>query len=282
MNESPSTSEAVPAKIDAPRGAPRPATRLSHRCAVELVLARMREDAAAPLRLDEMAATARVSRFHFNHLFRQVTGATPRQFQTALRLQAAARLLLGGDRSVTDICFDVGYESLGSFVTRFTATFGLAPQRLRRLAPSLARPLGELLGGLSARRFFEPAGGPPGPRGDLDAGSFAGLIFVGLFRQRIAAAAPLSCTLLARAGTYLLPPPPEGRYYAMAVGLAPERPAIDLLFGDDLPRGATGSPWAYRRGGADLPPLRLRPPEPIDPPIQLGLPRLFRLAGGAT
>jgi AraC family transcriptional regulator len=273
MHEEIAAQESEPLVYVAPE--PRPATFLARRCAVEMVLARMRENPGAPLRLGEMAELARVSRFHFNHLFRQVTGLSPRQFQTALRLREAARLLLRGRSSVTRICFDLGYESLGSFVTRFTQTFGLPPRRLRRWSALLEQPLGRLLPGAPA------AADSAGPVGELDSGGFSGLIFLGLFRQRLPAA-PAACMLLHGSGAFSLPSPPDGRYYPMAVGLPAGRPAIDLLLGDDLPRGASQSSFPWRAASpARLPPISLRPPETIDPPINFHLSALLRLAGAS-
>lgn len=257
------------------RPEPRPATILVHREAVEKVLEHLRERPGDPLLLDEMAELARMSRFHFNHRFRQITGLSPRQFQTALRLQASLHLLLTTALSVTEVCLAVGYESLGSFITLFTTTFGLAPQRLRGLAPSLEVPLGELLRGCS--RDFGHLAIPDGPQGRIEAGDFDGLVFVGLFARRLPTAAPAACTLLTHPGPYVLPAPAEGRYFLMSAGLAPTRPVRDLLLADDLPRAATAAAWHCRPGkDTELPTLRLRPPEKIDPPIQLVLPLLLR------
>src|SRR4051812_22548039 len=114
----------------------------------------MRAHPGVPLHLSDMAMLAGVSRSHFDRLFRSVTALSPRQFQTAIRLHAATRLLLTTARSVIDICFEVGYESLGSFVTKFIDTFGLPPQRLRTSAASLYRlrspwPRADILANLS-------------------------------------------------------------------------------------------------------------------------------------
>src|SRR5262249_33072885 len=69
--------------------------------------------------LENGAKEACLSPFHFNRLFAQVFGETPHEFVTRMRVEEAKRLLLAGDRSVTEICFDIGYESLGSFSARF-------------------------------------------------------------------------------------------------------------------------------------------------------------------
>ena len=253
------------------RAAPRMTTRTAYRSAVESVVARMRASADAQLNLAEMAATAGVSRCHFDRLFRAVTSLSPRQFQTALRLHAATRLLLTTDRSVTDVCFDVGYESLGSFVTKFTATFGLPPQRLRQLASAFDQPLARI-----APAIQQP---PPCPRiiGRVDAPrGVDGIVFVGLFHKRIADEAPAGCAILPRPGPFALASPPDGRYHALAIAVSPSQRAIDILLDDARPRAATTQPVSIWGGAAEVIVLTLRAPEPIDPPVNLILPLLLR------
>lgn len=84
--------------------------------------------------LEGAARQADLSPFYFNRLFTQVFGETPHEFVTRLRIERAKRLLLVDHESVTDICFDVGYESLGSFSTRFHSLTGLSPAAFRREA----------------------------------------------------------------------------------------------------------------------------------------------------
>jgi hypothetical protein len=197
---------------------------------------------------------------------------SPRQFQTALRLHAASRLLLTTDRSVTDVCFDVGYESLGSFVTKFTATFGVPPQRLRQLAAALDQPLSRI-----APVVQLP---PPHPRisGIVEAPfGIDGIVFVGLFHERIADEAPAGCAILPRPGPFALASPPDGRYHALAIAVRPTQRAIDILLDDGRPRAATSHPVHVRGGTAEEIALLLRAPEPIDPPVNLVLPLLLRL-----
>ena len=241
-------------------------TKRAYRAAVETVIARMRESADAPLNLAEMAETAGVSRSHFDRVFRHVTGLSPRRFQTALRLHAATRLLLTTDRSVTEVCFDVGYESLGSFITKFTATFGVSPQRLRQIADQFDQPLA----GVSLMQGHDI-------RGRITAVDFHGIVFVGLFAERIADESPMSCAILRTPGAFALAAPPDGRYHAMAIGMRPEQRAIDVLLDDALPRAAR--PVHVVNGAAEDISLALRAPDPIDPPVNLTLPLLLRLAG---
>ncbi len=72
--------------------------------------------------LADAAAAAGLSPFYFHRLFAAAFSETPHEFVTRLRIDHAKKLLLAGNHSVTDICFDAGYESLGSFSSRFHST----------------------------------------------------------------------------------------------------------------------------------------------------------------
>jgi AraC-like DNA-binding protein len=84
--------------------------------------------------LENAAKCACLSPFHFNRVFARAFGETPHEFVTRRRVEEAKRLLLAENCSVTDICFDVGYESLGSFSARFRSLTGLSPSEFRREA----------------------------------------------------------------------------------------------------------------------------------------------------
>ena len=100
---------------------PHPARHLLR--AKDLVDARYRE----PLDVAQLARAARLSRAHFSREFRRAFGETPHQYLLTRRLERAAALLRNTDRSVADICFTVGLQSVGSFTTSFGRTFGLVP-----------------------------------------------------------------------------------------------------------------------------------------------------------
>src|SRR5215211_8257105 len=112
----------------------RPSTIAAHHEAVERVIRVMHDRLDEPLTLSEMSRIAYISPCHFNRIFRQITGIPPNQYFYALRLETAKRLLLTTSTSVTDVCFDVGYNSLGTFIRRFTGLVGLSPSRFRSLA----------------------------------------------------------------------------------------------------------------------------------------------------
>ena len=91
-----------------------------------------------PLGVDDMAAAAGLSRAHFSREFRAAFGESPHAYLLTRRLERAASLLRMTDRSIADICFSVGLQSVGSFTTSFTRTFGMSPAAYRAAFPPAA------------------------------------------------------------------------------------------------------------------------------------------------
>jgi AraC-like DNA-binding protein len=87
------------------------------------------------IRVSDMASVAGLSRAHFSKAFVAAFGETPHQYLLTRRLERAAALLRGTDRTVTDICFLVGLESVGSFTTSFGRMFGMSPTAYRAAHP---------------------------------------------------------------------------------------------------------------------------------------------------
>jgi AraC-like DNA-binding protein len=95
-----------------------------------------------PLGVHDMARAAGLSRAHFSREFRRAFGESPHAYLLTRRLERAAAMLRSTDRSVTDICFSVGLQSLGSFTTSFTRTYGVSPTAYRvRFPPAAERAL---------------------------------------------------------------------------------------------------------------------------------------------
>src|SRR5213078_3893274 len=84
-----------------------------------------------PLGVDDLAGAAGLSRAHFSRQFRRAFGEPPHAYLLTRRLERAAALLRSTDRSVADICFSVGLQSVGSFTTSFGRTFGVTPTAYR-------------------------------------------------------------------------------------------------------------------------------------------------------
>ena len=91
-----------------------------------------------PLGVDDMASAAGLSRAHFSREFRRAFGESPHAYLLTRRLERAAALLRTTDRSVADVCFSVGLQSVGSFTTSFTRSYGVSPTAYRAAFPPAA------------------------------------------------------------------------------------------------------------------------------------------------
>jgi AraC-like DNA-binding protein len=95
-----------------------------------------------PIDLERIAAEAELSRFHFLRLFKNAFGETPHAYVTRCRLERAMELLARTDLPVTQVCFEVGFSSLGSFSAWFSRHVGRSPDRFRRRwVPALPQPI---------------------------------------------------------------------------------------------------------------------------------------------
>jgi AraC-like DNA-binding protein len=88
-----------------------------------------------PLGVDDLARAAGLSRAHFSREFRRAFGESPHAYLLTRRLERAAALLRGTDRSVMEICLAVGLQGVGSFTTSFTRTYGVSPTVYRARFP---------------------------------------------------------------------------------------------------------------------------------------------------
>lgn len=128
----------APATRAAPTAAPRvPAEIVVHlRRARDLIDRRFDE----PLDLERLAAAAGFSRYHFARSFRAAYGETPAAYLTRRRIERAKQLLAGANLTVTEVCHLVGFQSLGSFSTRFSELVGVPPSGYRRRAVERGGP----------------------------------------------------------------------------------------------------------------------------------------------
>ena len=86
-----------------------------------------------PIDLDAVSKKAFLSRFHFHRLFTRIYQRTPHQYIRQKRL-IKAKELLEQNKPVTDVCNEVGFESIGSFSVLFKKEIGFAPQYYRNMA----------------------------------------------------------------------------------------------------------------------------------------------------
>ena len=92
-----------------------------------------------PLDVGDLARAACLSRAHFSREFLRTFGESPHAYLLTRRLERAAAMLRTTDRSVADICFSVGAQSVGSFTTTFTRSYGMSPTAYRTTFPPAAR-----------------------------------------------------------------------------------------------------------------------------------------------
>ena len=95
---------------------------------------------AQPLDVPALARVAHVSPAHFSRQFRDTFGETPHRYLQRRRVERALYLLRCTDRSITDVCFDVGFASLGTFSKTFHLIVGESPTEYRRRGEVIAVP----------------------------------------------------------------------------------------------------------------------------------------------
>lgn len=110
----------------------------SHARRIARAVAILRADYAKPVPIKRLADAAGMSRSGFHQHFRAITSLTPLQFQKQLRLIEARRLLLSSGRTISQVAFDVGYESASQFSREYTRMYGRPPSSDRWAAS--ARP----------------------------------------------------------------------------------------------------------------------------------------------
>jgi AraC-like DNA-binding protein len=93
---------------------------------------RIDRDFAQPLDVEALARGVHMSAGHLSRQFRLAYGESPYSYLMTRRIERAMALLRRGDRSVTEVCFEVGCASLGTFSTRFTELVGMTPSAYRR------------------------------------------------------------------------------------------------------------------------------------------------------
>jgi AraC family transcriptional regulator len=254
----------------------RPSTTAGYLHAVERVIDVMHRRMTEDWTLESLAELAWMSSYHFNRIFHRMTGLPPCQFLAALRLERAKRLLLTTERSVTEICFEVGYASLGSFTSRFTQMVGLSPTQLRLLSQGFCQ--GEAPE-ISSCLFPEPSAEATVLRGKVEPGAGVGNgpIFVGLFPHPVPQSRPLGCTMATAPGPYALEVPGEGRYFLLAARWPDSKQPLEQLL-DAGPReavAAAGPIVVDRNGIHGNCDLELRQRTPFDPPLLVALPLLL-------
>ena len=111
---------------------PTTAQSLSDLARLRRVRDRIDREYAQPLDVEALARDAHMSPGHFSRQFRIAYGESPYGYLMTRRIERAMALLRRGDLSVTEVCFEVGCSSLGTFSSRFTELVGMPPSTYRR------------------------------------------------------------------------------------------------------------------------------------------------------
>jgi AraC-like DNA-binding protein len=225
-----------------------------------------------PLTLDDLAEMAGLSPFHFARVFRSVTGIPPVEFQTSLRFVRAKELLLTSPASVTDICFEVGYGSLGTFSRRFKQMVGITPAEFRALPETIDRlDLGDPI----TRNTWPGSGSMARIEGDIVAPGLDARIYVGLFPDQRPGGRPVVGQMLPEPGAFALPNVPVGTWHLMAAALPRDGDPVAQLLPNGIHVGG-GGVVEIRRGDERVCRLVvMRPVQPTDPPVLTALPALL-------
>lgn len=231
----------------------------------------MHERLGEPLDLRDLAHAALLSPYHFNRVFHSATGVPPGRFLTALRMAAARRMLLTSDARVTDVCFTVGFESLGTFTTRFGQLVGVPPLQLRTLTAAHGRR--ELIGLLDRETALSAA-----LVGRLDPSEHDPCVaIVGAFPTAVPQGLPVACCVSEAPGQFCLGRLPAGGYHLLALGFPGAKTVLDamLLEEQEVLVATPRSPVIVSGGRrAELGGLKLERPSVVDPPIVLAAPVL--------
>lgn len=234
--------------------------------AVRRAISAMHENLGEQLTVDDLARAAMFSKFHFTRVFQRTTGVSPGRFLSALRLQRAKDLLVSTSLSVADISIRVGYSSVGTFSSRFRRSVGMPPTSYRRQAgyapyivtDSTYRSAFPCTARVNGRVW------PPTP-------DTAGLVFIGLFPDRIPEGQPVRCAVLPQPGPYQFDAVPPGTWYLLAqmVATDPTRPTLGDA--DKAVCVATNGPLMIRKDMMIHADLLLQPVRALDPPVLLAL-----------
>ncbi|MEJ2410612.1 MAG: AraC family transcriptional regulator [Novosphingobium sp.] len=239
-----------------------------YRRAVTRVIDHLTENLGEDHTLKDMANVAMLSPFHFNRIFREITGVSPVRYLYALRIAKAQHLILTTRLKVIDICYAVGYNSLGSFNNRFVSLVGHSPRCIRSLAANVdPADLRHLIDGRENPKV-QNRREPCSIWGRVDVpADFSGAVMVALFPGPPSNTYPVA-SVLADNGFYALPPVHRaGDFFITAVGLVWHEQMTDFLLQPECLRAAMPPIHLTPSGLSSPVDFHLAPRQPIDPPV---------------
>jgi AraC family transcriptional regulator len=225
--------------------------------AVERAIETMQQNLGERLTIDDMARSAMFSKFHFSRVFQRVTGVSPGRFLSAMRLEEAKRLLVSTSFTVADISHRVGYNSVGTFSSRFRSSVGVSPTTYRQFGGTTREiPIDDhewtpSTCTIRGRVVSSPADG-------------LGMVFVGLFPSQILQGPAVRYRVLPCPGPYLLQNVPLGTWYLMAYALTAGAGTIQQI-------GSNGPITIQPDVAARIADVPLHEMRMVDPPVLMAM-----------
>lgn len=237
--------------------------------AIAQVILQMKKAINGKVTLDEWADYASVSKYRLTTLFKLLTGIPPITFHNAEKIEIAKRLLVFESMSVTDVCFEIGFESMGSFVAKFSNSVGIPPGRYSREMQNTK--FVQIFSALVKNSLSRQAGSDQKLKVHLKRPPEAGssLLIAALFDRPFPSGYPLAWRCISPfANTFSLAVPQIG--YCLLASL-PRFPDLSELvnFCPVLVGRTRIEP------DVDATSVQLRTPTLFDPPVTLAVPALF-------
>lgn len=213
---------------------------------VARVVAQLQSELDRTLTVGDIADIAAMSPFHVIRVFRQITGYTPAAMQTALRIQQAKRYMVVDGASVTDACFEVGFNSLGSFSQRFKELSGVNPSDYRTSTDRVELII-EHLAGIDRTPWAEFRS-PATVSGTLNREfGVPAFYFVGLFPPGPPRGCPIRGDARRTPGEFVIRHVPDGKYQIYSAVIAQAASTRLVLPDSELATG--GGHLIEMRGG---------------------------------
>lgn len=247
---------------------------------VRQAVAAMNKRYSEPLTLKEIAAEVFVSPYHFTRVFARATGVTPGRYLTSVRLFAAKRLLLTTDFTVSDIVCSVGYNSVGTFTSRFTRAVGMSPTQYRdpkvaELLVVVSQEYSCLPGVEQMRRARHLKPRSPGPShtisGSVDIPTEAGPtdVLVAVFPEAVPQGSPVAYEVFSATGRaeFTIADVPTGPHVVIAAAV----PKGDRTRTGRMFLGSSRHPLCIARGLRTFVHLPLEEVQETDAPLAITL-----------
>ncbi len=243
------------------------------------VITYIRQHLHEPISLARLSQYASYSPYHFIRIFKDQMGLTPQYFISSLRMQRAKELLLSTHFPVRDVANELGYQSLGTFTTRFSKAVGMTPSEFRHSGLHAEQHL---------RRLSEPSIWLSGHAASIALHDniegtvrseipFEGVVLVGLFPKPLPEGVPLYGTLARANHSFRITGVKPGIYYLMATSVSWESKASDMLLPAYTLRTRSRMPIIVRpEERVPNQDVVLYPPRLDDPPILISLPILMQ------